>query len=179
MSNLLRPHQRAELIEDQRVLQGQLGNPYVQDKGAINKQLQKLSRQLETQSPKPYASGEVDKMVKREKELLGEITNGMLTQEEMRKSPPGAVSKHMAWEKANKKKIQEWKEINLRLNHDTDDRDVVNLEKYRPSSGGMLSMAGALIPGKQYYFPENIEPKNVMSDADREILSVSKPRHAK
>jgi hypothetical protein len=35
----------------------------------------------------------------------------MPSQEEMRKAPPGAVDKHMGWEKRNKPKIAEWKNL--------------------------------------------------------------------
>lgn len=151
---MLRPQQRQELLSDQEMLQNKLKNPFIQDKGAVSTQLRRLNTQIETQSPKPFASDEVDKAVKREAHLRDEILAGMPSQEEMRKSPPGAIGKHMAWEKRNKKKIKEWKGLRLRINSGTDDPDIANLEQFRPVSN-TLNMHNAHIPGKQYFLPSD------------------------
>jgi len=151
---MLRPQQRQELLSDQKMLQNKLKNPFIQDKGAVSTQLRRLNTQIETQSPKPFASDEVDKAVRREAQLKDDILIGMPSQEEMRKSPPGAIGKHMAWEKRNKQKIKEWKDLRLRLNSGTDDPDIANLEQFRPVSN-TLNMHNAHIPGKQYFLPSD------------------------
>jgi len=152
MTNLLRPNQREEMQSEKKVLENKMKNPYIHDKGAVNTQLRKLSNQLETQVPKPYNPNEVDSMVKKEKDLREKILNGMPSQEEMRKSPPGAVGKHMAWEKRNKGKLLAWKETRLRLEPESTDPDIANFERYRPVTNS-LNMDNAHIPGKQYYLP--------------------------
>jgi len=150
--NLLRPQQRDEMEQDKKALTHALNNPDIKDKGQVVRQLRKLNTQLETQTPRAYASHEIDGAVKLEKELREKILNGMPSQEEMRKSPPGAVGKHMEWEKRNKKDLLKWKEIQLRLNHDSNDPDVANFERHRPKSSS-LNMDNAYIPGKQYFMP--------------------------
>lgn len=150
--NLLRPHQRQEMQSEQKVLENKLRNPYIQDKGAVNTQLRKLNRQLDTQTPTAYKSDEVDSMVKKEAKLRSEILSGMPSQEEMRKAPPGAIGKHMAWENRNKDKLLNWKEIRLRMEPESTDPDIANFERFRPKTNS-LNMDNAQIPGKQYHLP--------------------------
>lgn len=150
--NLLRPHQRDEMLHEKSSLENKLKNPYIQDKGVVSTQLRKLNKQLETQTPTPFKSDEIDAKVKREKELREDLLNGMPSQEEMRKAPPGAIGKHMTWEKTKKAKLMEWKEIQLRLNPESDDPDVANFERFRPVTSS-LNMDNAQIQGKQYYLP--------------------------
>ena len=149
---LLRPHQINEMHADKENLERQMNNPHIQDRGLVANQLRKLNRQLETQTPKPYSGKDLDSAVTRSEKLKAEILDGMPSQEEMRKSPPGAVDKHRTWEKKNKAKLLEWKEIQLRLNAGTDENDVANFERFRPTSS-TLSMHNAVIPGKQYFMP--------------------------
>jgi len=137
---------------EKHALENNLKNPYIQDKGAVSTQLRKLNKQLETQTPTEYKADEIDSKVKREKELREDLLNGMPSQEEMRKAPPGAIGKHMTWEKSKKAKLMEWKEIQLRLNPESDDPDVANFERFRPKTNS-LNMDNAQIPGKQYYLP--------------------------
>ena len=150
--NLLRPHQVNEMISDKENLQRQLNNPHIQDKGLVTSQLRKLNHQLETQTPKHFVGKDLDTAVQRSDKLKEEILQGMPSQEEMRKSPPGAVDKHRTWEKRNKAKLLEWKEIQLRLNAGSDENDVANFERFRPT-GSSLNMQNAQIPGKQYFMP--------------------------
>ena len=190
MENLLRPHQREEMLSEQKVLQNKLHNPYIQDKGAVNTQLRRINKQLETQTPKPFAIHEVDSMVKRERELRETILCGMPSQEEMRKAPPGAIGKHTEWEKRNKAKLNEWKNIRLRLDPESHDPDIANFERYRPTQSS-LNMENAQIPGKQYYLPteaykqgyEHIEfgvhEKEVEKQRETEAPTPEKPNEEK
>jgi hypothetical protein len=148
----LRPHQIASMESEAKVLENDLQNPGIQDKGAVRLTLNKLQHQLDTQKAPQLTGMDLDKAVKREAELRQEITHGMLSQEEMRKNPPGVVGELMRWEKANKQKILEWKNLRLTLHHGTDDPDVANLERFRPRTS-RFNMHGAQIEGKEYWIP--------------------------
>ena len=183
---LLRPQQIEEMADEKQRLERTLEAPphirsQVQDVGAMRRQLRALNVQLEAQSPKPYPHADVDKAVKREKELREQFTAGMPTQAEMRKTPTGAVDKHMAWERRNKKVIMEWKNIRLRLQQSGgidgmyDARDVANIERYRPAGGsGELPMHNPLIAGKDIHIPPNVEIRNVASDDQKAIWAKEK-----
>ena len=189
----LRPWQAEKLNEEKRRLEETLtAPPYVanqiQDRGMLARQLRRLNTQIETQMPRPYSAGDLDLAVARESELLEEITTGMPTQAEMRRNPAGARDKHRAWEKRNKIKILEWRNIRLRrrasgASDDPDDaRDICNIEIHRPVGGpGELNMHNEQIPGQQYYLPPaGTEPAVVMSEAEGEILKAINPElHAR
>lgn len=159
MTNLLRPNQIDEMRGERESLSAALQNPHVQDKGTVVRQLRKLEHQLETQTPRPYQGKEIDAAVVREKELREQLLVGMPSQEEMRKSPPGAVGKHMDWEKRNKRKLMEWKAIQLRLNHESKDPDIANFERFRPTRS-TLNMDNAHIPGQTYFMPSEAYKEN-------------------
>jgi hypothetical protein len=149
---LLRTDQVEDMEDERSSLVKKLQSPHIEDKGAVHEQLQRVTQQLETQRPLPYVGSELDAAVKREKVLRGEWTQGMLSQEEMRKSPPGAVDRHRAWEKRNIAKIEEWQNIQRRLHAGSDDRESASIENFRPTLSTM-NMDGALIPGKQFFLP--------------------------
>ena len=189
----LRPWQVEKLNEEKRRLESTLNAPphiasLIHDRGKMTRQLRSLNTQIETQMPRPYAAGEVDSAVARETELLSEITTGMPTQAEMRRNPAGARDKHRAWEKRNKVKILEWRNIRLRrrasgASDDPDDaRDICNIEVHRPAGGpGELNMHNEQISGQEYYLPPaGSPPAVVMSEAESEILKALNPElHAR
>ena len=149
---LLRPAQVEETKSELSALRAKMESPHVEDKGAVAAQLRRVSKSFEEQVPRAPESGEEEgRMVSRSRELLNSILEGMPSQEEMRKAPPGAVTKHMQWEKRNKAKIAEWKNIQLRLSHG-EDPEAANLERHRPV-GSSLNMDNAYIPGKQFFLP--------------------------
>lgn len=177
---LLRPRQMEDLTEEVTRMETLLSAPEHVAKGidrrAAVKRLRSLKRDIDTQAPQSYNQKQVDDAVKRSGILLEQITQGMPTQEEMRRNPAGAVDKHRGWERRNKKKIEEWKNIQLRL-HATggadrlaDESDVANLERYRPRGGAQqLNLHNEQIQGKQFYFPSGpIVAGNVMTDEERE-----------
>ena len=171
--NLLRPDQVESAKTELKSLEERLSNPHIQDKGEVRKQLIRVRKQTEEQAPKPPENtAEEGALAAREKTLLADILQGMPSQEEMRKSPPGAVDKHMGWEKRNKAKIIEWKNIRLRLN--PGEREIANLERYRPT-GSTLNMDNAVIYGKQFYMPDTMGPSVIFSDAEMEKLRELKP----
>lgn len=151
-TNLLRHQQRTALEEDKAHLEELVKTPGTQRTGEIRQEMRRLDKQLATQSPRPISPEERDLLSKKRTELLSDVTAGMLTKEEMRKNPTGSVHRHLAWEKANKKKIVQLKNIMIQLEPDSDDPDLCNLERYRPESrtagpGATTFMADAQIPG--------------------------------
>ena len=155
--NILRPAQMAEHYNDLRHAEADLENPKVQDKGAVRQRVGNLKRQYESQAPRPITDGRLkDALEKEANQLLSEILPGMLSQEEMRKNPPGSVDKHLRWERVNKPKIIRWKKIRCVQNADnsdphTWDRDAANLEQYRPAGPQDKFRADAQITGKMSY----------------------------
>lgn len=183
---LLRPHQAEEMTEEKRRLEGMLSAPphiasAIQDRGQIVRQLATISRNIKAQLPQAYTPLQLDEAHAREAELMAEIQAGMPTQEEMRRNPPGAVDKHRAWERRNKANILEWKNIRLRMQAsgmlDGDARGVANVEALRPRGlSQSLDMAGAQIPGRDFYLPPaGAGPAVVMSDKDAAILNEIDP----
>jgi len=136
---LLRHHQREELQQEVSDIDNSLNpqNPFKMRGGAdvadAHQRMRRLKKQLADYSP-PEVSGAVkDKLMKRSKELEDTITAGMPTAEEMRKNPAGMVGRHMKWEAKNKKSIMEWKNIQQMLEPDSNDPDLSNFERLRPS----------------------------------------------
>lgn len=170
---LLRPAQLEEMQSEVKAAEAKLSNPAIQDKGEARKQLIRTRATLDSQTPKPPVDGaEEGRMVARSKQLLDEVLAGMPSQEEMRKAPPGAVDKHMGWEKRNKAKILEWKNLQLRLR--PGEREAANLERYRPA-GSTLSMDNAFIQGKAIYIPQNVGATVTFSEDELGQLNALKP----
>lgn len=149
---LLRPAQIEDTKSEIKALESKLQSPHIEDKGEVAKQLRRVTASFNAQVPKgPETADEEGRMEARSRDLLNDILSGMPSQEEMRKAPPGAVDKHMAWEKRNKRKILEWKNLQLRLTRGQEP-DAANLERHRPT-GSTLNMDNAYIPGKMFFMP--------------------------
>jgi len=173
---LLRPQQVEEAKSEIKALETQMVSPHIEDKADVHRKLLRVRKTFEEQVPRtPTSVEEEGQMVSREKALLGDILRGMPSQEEMRKAPPGAVDKHMAWEKRNKMKIAEWKNLKLRLN--PGEREAANLERHRPT-GSTLNMDNAYIPGKQIYIPENVGSTVTFNDQQIAALRLVSPQLA-
>jgi len=173
-TNLLRPNQISQYESTKESLKEKLLNKNVQDKKAVRGQLSRLEKQFDAQNPKEFKGDEVDKAVKECIEIQGELTHGMPSQEEMRKCPPGAIDKHRVWERENKVKILKWKELKLRLNIGSEDPDVANLERYRPTRSS-LNMDNAVIQGKDYHIPEDVSLCVPFSDEDIKLIRERAP----
>lgn len=151
---LLRPQQVEEAKSEIASLEKQMDSRHIEDKNEVHKKLMRTKKTFEEQVPRVPTSGEEEgRMVSRQKQLLDEILVGMPSQEEMRKAPPGAVDKHMGWERRNKPKIAEWKNLQLRLK--PGEREAANLERHRPTSN-TLNMDNAYIAGKKIYIPDGV-----------------------
>ena len=172
---LYRPDQLESAKQEIRSLESKLSNPLIQDKGEVQKQLRRARHTLETQTPiRPATVEEEGRMVARSKELLSNILEGMPSQEEMRKCPPGAIDKHRRWEARNKKKILEWKNLQLRLTAGSGENEIANLERHRPTAS-TLNMDSAQIQGKNFFMPEMTGPAVTFNDDQIAVLRKISP----
>lgn len=150
-------HRKVQSIRDDiKEMERAIGDPKSQfsDRGAAIKQLKYLQHDLDVGEPPDTTPEQRDMLSREERALRDEIVPAMPSQAEMRRKPPGAVGKHMAFEKAFKSKILRWKNIRRILNKGNDDPDISNLERYRGTKS-TLNMDNAEIPGKDFFIPPN------------------------
>ena len=118
--NLLHPRQVTELTETKAKLEGMLDAPeyirnQLQDGGAaVQKQIKSITKVLE-QAPKPFEAADIDTAVKLEERLRADWLEGMPTQTEMRRNPPGAEDKNRSWNARKKTAVLQWKHLRRRL----------------------------------------------------------------
>ena len=158
--NLLRPPQYEELKKEKEEIDYKLNGPWkhlIQKPGRLMQRKKEVDKQLAQSMPEPITNPvEKDHLAKVERDLREKITTGMLSQEEMRKNPAGAVDRHRRWERANKADILTWKNVRLQLHADTSDpstwdRDTANLEQFRPEGARERVRLDAQIPGKMAF----------------------------
>ena len=190
-TNVLHPRQVVDLNETKARLEGILGAaPFIrnqlQDGGAlVAKQIGELDKML-AQAPRAFSADEIDGAVKLEAELRQGWMGGMPTQAEMRRNPPGAVDKNMAWERRSKTKILQWKQLRRRLHASgvsehrlPDEGDISNIEMYRPVGGSAeMNMDNAQIPGADMHIPPEVGVTAVMSEEQSEVLRAVNPELA-
>jgi hypothetical protein len=184
--NLLRPRQVQESREELSRIEGMLNAPShvrskISDPRAMAARAHRLKDELDKFTPKAFSPTEKDVAVRAFNRLRDEIAVGMPSSEEMRRNPPGAVQKHQSWERRNKTKVLEWKNIGLRLQASGDLDDAlgdaaINVELLRNHSTNRdLSMDGAQIPkATDYHFPPQPESV-VLSDAQIATLDKIDP----
>lgn len=160
---LLRHHQRAAIEKD--IANSEAMLPKAKDEGVaiLQSSIRKAKKQLNEQSPEPLSGKEKDTLNQLEKRLRQKITTNMPTEEVMRKNPAGAVDWHVRWERANKKLIKMWKNVRIQLNPDSQDRDLANIERYRPSGATDRMRTDAQISGHMSY--GNVPDENWPFDA--------------
>ena len=95
--------------------------------------IRSIEDDLEENAPPKIESSTRDVLLMRQRELREKIKTGMLTHEEMRRNPPGAVDRHRRWESQNKDRILEYKNICRVLEPDSDAKDLASVEVFRPS----------------------------------------------
>ncbi len=145
----LKPSQRASIEQDLDNAKEQMMSPdmapYIQDKGAMRRQMTSMQKTLDTQAPKPYENAvDKDKAMHRANELREKFTMNMPSKEEMRHNRDGAVYKHMAWDKEFKTSVLEWREIVKRLEPNSDDPDLTNYERFRPERAFGYDVTGQI-----------------------------------
>lgn len=174
-TNLLRHHQRDELTADIAHYDEILPHAKPEDKPILIKHREQTKRQLAAASPEPLTGAEKDKLNLLEKRLRDKITNNMPTEEVMRKNPAGALDWHQRWEKSNKSLIRMWKNCRIQLNPDSSDRDLANIERYRPSGQTDRMRTDAQIPGLMSY--GNVDESQWPFDAPKNTALEQVKRH--
>lgn len=177
---LLRPHQEADLDAEIRRVEAQLHMPpHLRnrlDQGQQRKESARLKRDRERLTPRAFAGPELDQAIKLERAMREKLTAGMLTQEDMRRNPPGAADRLRAWERENKRTHALWQNLRLKLRASGEtfgglDTDIANLEVYRPSGmNRSMDMQGAQINRPDWHIPANVSPATVFSDAEERAL---------
>ena len=177
---LLRPDAAEEAMHDIKSAEAKLSSPHIEDKREARNQLIRLRKTTQDQLPKaPENADEEGRMVARSNELLEAIvSDGMLSQAEMRACPPGAPDLHLAWERRHKAHILEWKNLQLRLR--PGEREAANLERHRPTVN-RLNLDTAFVQRKTMFNVENVESVTVVF-SDEELIAleaISPEDHAK
>ena len=97
------------------------------------------------------------------KELEAQIREGMLSHEEMRRNPPGAVDQNVWWERRNKARITTWRNLNAALHPGIPADQAQTLfspERLRPRTSH-LNMDNAQIPAvRAFSFPSEQYKEN-------------------
>lgn len=185
-AHLLRPSQVLEANEEIARLDAMLQAPphiagKISDRGGMRRRRDRLKADTEKQLPRAYSPSERDAAVREFSTLSTEIQAGMPSSEEMRRNPPGAVGKQLAWAKRTKKPVARYKHIALRLLAGGDvpdslkyEGDVANIERLRPlTTSGQLAMDGAQIP-KKVDIHIGADPVNAVTFSDEEIALLTK-----
>lgn len=132
---LMRYRQRQVLTERRDQYAEQAKDRYNEAPGLASAAVRKHDKMIEAQSPEPLTGAEKDLLTRRKTELEASIREGMPTREEMWRAPMGAPYAHLKWEKAKKRDILEWKNVNIQLEPDSDDPNLSNVERLRPEKG--------------------------------------------
>jgi len=100
------------------------------DQAVIKKQIDRIDRAIADREPPKLRGADKDSMAKEAEEIEQELREGMPTKNEMDHpgSNPGAVRKHMNWDKRNQEKIERYRYIQRCLNPE-DPRSIENLRK--------------------------------------------------
>lgn len=159
-TNLLRYGQREQIKHEISQAEDSLKHAKTDDANVIRSNKRKAERMLKEGSPEPLTGAEKDKLATLEKKLADRIRVGMPTDETMRKNPVGAVDQSSRWEKSNKKIIRMWKNIRIQLNPESDERDLANVERLRPTGQMDRMRTDAQIAGYMSYgnIPEDLWP---------------------
>ena len=177
---LLRPDAAAEAQKDIRNAEAKLESPHIEDKREARNQLIRLRKTATEQFPKPPESAEEEgRMQGRSQELLNHIvSDGMLSQAEMRACPPGAPDQHLSWERRNKAAILEWKNLQLRLK--PGEREAANLERHRPTASRM-NLDNAVVERKMLFNIEKVTGVTVTFTDDELVAlqTISPVDHAR
>lgn len=155
--------ERQAMHDEMRIIESSLGAAPEARQAITKEGLRNLARRrnyitksLNESSPPTDLSGETrNALLKRERELAAEIRESMPLAEVMRRNPAGAVDWHVKWERKNKDKILEWKNIRRMNNPEDDSQDLANVEMLRPSmlmpKGASTFMPDAQIKGYMSY----------------------------
>ncbi len=187
--NLMRPHEVEDAKGEVRNIRDALEAPaYIRGKVTdlpnMAKRRSRLEAQIDAYAPKPFKEEELDKAIALSNELESKIREGMPTSAEMRRNPPGAVSKHIGWQKTKSKMVQAWKTVQLRLresgavaDHLVYGHDIANVERIRPTGHDTreLNMDYAQITGKDIKYGKEVGKTTVFNEEQLAMLQQLDP----
>lgn len=153
---LLKQPQIQELQEEKEQITQTLSpsNPFrnkISKPNLLAARARAIDKTLEEYAPEPLTGSEKDLLMKKEQQLREQWLQGMPTEEEMRKNPAGMADYHRKWEKHNKPAILQWKNVRRQQEPDSDDPDLANIERYRPSGIMDRTIVNAQISGAMNY----------------------------
>jgi hypothetical protein len=153
---LFRPWEAAEIADNKAHLQKALESPHVEDKSAVRDAHKRLCAMEKEHGVPDFNSAERDAAAKEVKELEQQMRVGMLSAEEMRRNPPGAVDQNVWWERKNKWRVNRWRALQTALHKGIagdQSRSLLDIERFRPRASQM-NMDNAQIPAaRTFSFP--------------------------
>lgn len=160
---LFRPWEADEIKQNKVALTRALESPHIEDKSAVRDAIKRLSAMEVEHGVPDLTPDERDHANKRVKELEEQIKEGMLSHEEMRRNPPGAVDQNVWWEKKNKRRVALWRDLNAAL-HKGIPADqahaLFSVERLRPRVS-RFNMDNAQIPAaRSFSFPSQQYQEN-------------------
>lgn len=174
--NLLRFAQREELKTDIEQAEQMIPSAKPEERGTLLRSIKRQKQALNDGSPEPLTGKEKDTLSTLEKRLRAKITEHMPTEEVMRKNPTGAVDWHTKWQNKNKKLVRLWKNVQIQLNPDSQDKDLANIERFRPSGQTDRMRTDAQIVGLMSY--GSVPEENWPFDAPENTALNQAKKHA-
>lgn len=160
---LFSPAEAAQVQQDMRGLQEKLQSPYIQDKENVHKTLRRMSKMEEQHGIPNLNPQQRDQAAKRIAQIEDQLKVGMLSSEEMRRNPPGAVDQNVWWERRNKQSIIQRRNLIHALNKGMPAdqcQELASIERLRPRQS-RLSMENAQIPqARAFSFPSDAYSAN-------------------
>ena len=145
----LRPREREELTVDIQAANEQLNEEHphfrVQDRNAVEARKRRLESQLAGGIAPETTPLERDALAKEQRELTPYLQDKMLSRDQMMKNPPGSVGRNIKYHRDTKDAQLRWKANQLRLNPDSTDPDIANLETIRPETNRNVNYANSQI----------------------------------
>lgn len=160
---VFRPWEAEQIAGDKASLRKALESPHIEDKSAVRAAIGRLTDMEHEHAVPEFNASERDAAAKRVKELEAEIKVGMLSHEEMRRNPPGAVDQNVWWEKRNKRRVQIWRGLQTALHKGIpadQAQSLLNIERLRPRTNA-YNMDNAQIPqARSFSFPSEAYQEN-------------------
>lgn len=155
---LFSPVEEAQVEADKAATLRALQSPHIEDKSGQRAAYRRLEKMQEQCGVPDLTPDQRTKAAVQIKQLEEEIKVGMLSHEEMRRNPPGAVDQNVWWEKRNKGRILRRRNL-IRALHKgmaaDESQEATTIETLRPRSSH-LNMVGAQIPEiRTFSFPSD------------------------
>lgn len=184
-TTFLRQHQRQEWEREIRHTDQLLAanasteKKFLANATRIRQQNEARKKLLAAQTPRELRPEERDTVAKLNRELLADVREGMVTQVEQRRGGPGIVDRIRRWHAAKKAKALLWKKTQILLHPDSTDRDLCNLERFRPTGAMSALTTDADIPGqftlsplaKAHYDEIDWSSPEVAAEVERQIAA--------